>query len=128
MEGLRARDPRGSNPVYSVLVGPPPVVKDAAAAVGAPATAAPTPVALTFRYAKEMSGGGRAATAGGASVASSGGGGATQTVAAAGPWETSALSLNFTELQVLLLSLSALCGRDFHRAPLCVRGVGRGGT
>lgn len=96
-------DPRGSNPVYSMLVGPPPLDEDAAAAVatGAPATAAPTPVALSFRYAKEMSGGGRAAAAGGASVASSGGGAATPAVAAAGPWETSALSLSFTKLQVL---------------------------
>lgn len=123
VEDLKATDPRGSNLLYSTLVGPVPPVpplpplsrehrKDGAPS-GRPAAAA-SPVALSFRYAKERGGGmGNpagvsvgllpavsvpAAAAAAVAAAAAGDGGGRE--GDCGLWESSDLSLSFTELQV----------------------------
>lgn len=97
LDDLTARDPRASNLLYSTLVGRPSPPR--------PSAQQPeSPVSLTFRYSKEKgaeSGEGPyvadrippAALLQGATAPAEG--------RVAGPWESSFLSLSFSELQVV---------------------------
>lgn len=113
VEGLKATDPRGSNLLYSTLVGPlrppPKGANREDCSPGRPRPAVASPVALGFRYVKEKGSG--VGSLGGvsgvdwpaAAAAGGGGGGGEEVVDICencGPWESSDLSLSFTELQV----------------------------
>ncbi|CAM9294606.1 unnamed protein product, partial [Hapterophycus canaliculatus] len=99
VKDLKARDPRGSNLLYSNLVGPPcvPYAKE-----GQPLS----PVALTFRYSKERGAGTLIPTDTTAKDFASGRSPASEASAPGesgvrGPWESSVLSLSFSELQAV---------------------------
>lgn len=110
VEDLQATDPRGSNVLYSTLVGPlprPPQLppgreKQEDSSSGRQRSAAVAPVALSFRYAKEKGegAGNRAGVSGVDLPAAGAGAGVANGCEERGPWESSVLSLSFTELQV----------------------------
>lgn len=100
LDGLTARDPRGSNVLYSTLVGRPSPPRPTAQQQPA------SPVALTFRYSKEKgdeTGESPYVADPIPPMALRQGAIAPAEVRVAGPWESSSLSLSFSELQVVYL-------------------------
>lgn len=92
VDDLKARDPRGSNTLYSALVGPrsSACASSASTVPGSPTT---SPVGLTFRYTKETGEGSGDDAEQKLSPALRRSGG--------GPWESSALTLRFSESEVV---------------------------
>lgn len=110
LDDLKATDPRQSNPLYSVLMGPPP---QSAPEDGS--TFQPPPVALDFRYVKEKGRRGRLAGVPGSSLE-----GAALAWAASSaspdsgcPWESSVLSLDFSRLSIAYVQPLWLEAIDF---------------
>ena len=110
LDDLKATDPRQSNLLYSVLIGPPP---QSAPEDGS--TLRPPPVTLDFRYVKEKGRGGRIAGVPGTSPEAVALARAASSVTPGSgcPWESSVLSLDFSRLSVAYVQPLWLEAIDF---------------